>query len=258
MVIAAPTKLDFDDFSDEELWELVGAYLQKEKEDREDNLARLVEQAILIEGKKGRGKSLTALAIGWWLRELFNRPVITVGSKMGIRPEFGPHKVMSEMDFRNELNQLSVVANEEDNAENVAAAFEKYGISILYSTLIFDEAYKLFNSRTPMDKLVQLFGMFVAQSRHYHVTILLLTPDKSMVDGKRVRPQMDWNGRVYHNKYTNKARLRLVSGIETMTLEIDGAHDPTPKTPFYNMYDSWALLGYRASQLNVGGANGST
>lgn len=258
MTLASVPGLDFDDFTDEELWSLVGAYLQKEKEDREDTLARLVEQAILIEGKKGRGKSLTALSIAWWLRELFNRPVITVGSKMGIKPSFGPHMVMSEVDFRNELEQLSVVANEEDNAENVARAFEKYGISILYSTLVFDEAYKLFNSRTPMDKLVQLFGMFVAQSRHYHVTILLLTPDKSMVDGKRVRPQMDWNGRVYHNKYTNKARLRLVSGIETITLEVDGLNDPSPDNPFYYMYDSWALLGYRASQLNIGGANGNT
>lgn len=256
MVLAATPTIDFDDFTDEELWELVGAYIQKEQEDREDTLSRLVEQAILIEGKKGRGKSLTGLAVAWWLRELFNRPVITIGSKMGIKPAFGPHKVMSETQFRDELNQLSIVANEEDNAENVAKAFEKYGISILYSTLIFDEAYKLFNSRTPMDKLVQLFGMFVAQSRHYHVTIILLTPDRSMVDGKRVRPQMDWNGRVYHNKYTNKARLRLVSGVETMTLVVDGKNDPDPKDPFYRMYDSWALLGYRASQLNIG--NGKT
>jgi len=258
MPVSRIPEIDYEELTNSELETLVGAYFNLEKEKREDSLARLVEQATLIEGKKGRGKSLIALSIAWWLRELFNRPVITVGSKMGLKPSFGPHKVMSEMDFRNELNQLSVVANEEDNAENVAKAFEKYGISILYSTLVFDEAYKLFNSRTPMDKLVQLFGMFVAQSRHYHVTILLLTPDRSMVDGKRVRPQMDWNGRVYHNKYTNKARLRLISGIETMTLEVDGLNDPDPDNPFYYMYDSWALLGYRASQLNVGGVNGST
>jgi len=246
--------LDYDALSDSELLNLAQAYVKVEQQKREDTLARLVEQAVLIEGKKGRGKTLTALAIAWWLRELFNRPVISVGSKMGIKPEFGPHKVMNEMAFRDELNQLSIVANEEDNAENVARAFEKYGISILYSTLVFDEAYKLFNSRTPMDKLVQLFGFFIAQSRHYHVTILLLTPDRSMVDSKRVRPQMDWNGRVYHNKYTNKARLRLVAGIETMTLEVDGLRDPTPEHNFYSFYNSWNLLGMRPSQLNIKGA----
>jgi len=243
--------LDYDALSDSELLNLAQAYVKVEQQKREDTLARLVEQATLIEGKKGRGKTLTALAIAWWLRELFNRPVISVGSKMGIKPEFGPHKVMNEMAFRDELNQLSIVANEEDNAENVARAFEKYGISILYSTLIFDEAYKLFNSRTPMDKLVQLFGFFIAQSRHYHVTILLLTPDRSMVDGKRVRPQMDWNSRVYHNKYTNKARLRLVAGIETMTIEVDGLRDPTPENNFYGMYDSWNVLGFRQQSLNI-------
>jgi hypothetical protein len=159
--------------------------------------------------------------------------------------------VMSESQFRDELNNLSVAANEEDNAENVAKAFEKYGISILYATLVFDEAYKLFNSRSPMDKLVQLFGFFIAQSRHYHVTIIILTPDASMIDGKRVRPQMDWKGRVYHNKYTNKARLRLVAGIDTITLEVDGMNDPSPDNPFYFMYDSWALLGYRSNQLKI-------
>ena len=245
--------IDLTELTDTELRKLAGAYFTIEHEKQEDTLARLLEQAIMIEGKKGRGKTLTAIAIAWWLRELFNRPIVSVGSKMGLRPEFGPHKVMSEMDFRNELSQLSIAANEEDNAELVSQAFEKYGISILYSTIVFDEAYKLFNSRTPMDKLVQLFGFFIAQSRHYHVTILLLTPDRGMVDGKRVRPQMDWNGRVYHNKYTNKARLRLVAGIETMTLEVDGLQDPTPENNFYGMYDSWALVGYRQSSLQLKG-----
>ena len=247
------SKIAYETLTTKELSELVNAYFTHEEEKREEELTRLVEQAILIEGKKGRGKTLSAVGIAWWIRELFGRPVITVGSKMGLRPEFGPHKVMSEMDFRNELNQLSVVANEESNAENVARAFEKYGISILYATIVFDEAYKLFNSRTPMDKLVQLFGFFIAQSRHYHVTILLLTPDRSMIDGKRVRPQMDWNGRVYHNKYTNKARLRLVAGIETMILEVDGLRDPSSDNNFYGMYDSWSLLGMRPSQLAIKG-----
>jgi len=247
--IIQPT--DIEELSDEELLMIAEAFLHIEREEREEKLARLVEQAILIEGKKGRGKSLVALAIAWWLRELFNRPVITIGSKMGLKPSFGPHLVMSEMAFRDELMQLSIVANENDNAEAVAKAFEKYGINILYATLIFDESYKLFNARNPMEKLIQLFGFFIAQSRHYHVTTMLLTPDRSMLDGKRVRPQMDWNGRVYHNKYTNKARLRLISGIETMTVTVDGRNDPSPEMPFYDMYDSWALLGMLPSQLNI-------
>lgn len=249
-----PNSVDFEDLeelSDGELLAIAEAYLHLDAERREEKLARLVEQALMIEGKKGRGKSLIAMSIAWWLRELFNRPVITVGSKMGLRSSFGPHKVMSELAFRDELNQLSIVSNEEDNAENVARAFEKYGISILYATIIFDEAYKLFNARNPMDKLIQLFGFFIAQSRHYHVTTLLLTPDRSMLDGKRVRPQMDWNGRVYHNKYTNTARLRLISGIETLTLQVDGKNDPDPTMPFYDMYDSWALLGMLPSQLDI-------
>jgi hypothetical protein len=100
-----------------------------------------------------------------------------------------------------------------------------------------------------MDKLVQLTGFFVAQQRHYHVTTIFTSPVREMID-KRVRVQLDWQGRVYHNKYTHIARCRLVSGIDVVTYEVDGASD-AEHVPFYDMYDSWGMLGFRRTQLAI-------
>jgi Cdc6-like AAA superfamily ATPase len=239
----------FEEMSDRALVEVFKALVAVEEEERENALAKLLETAILIEAKKGRGKTLTALALAWELRERFGRGVVCVGSKMSLNEKFGPYQFMSEADFRSEMEKITVAASEEDSAERVANMFDKYGISILYKTVVFDEAYKLFNARTPMDKLVQLTGFFVAQQRHYHVTTIFTSPTREMID-KRVRAQLDWQGRVYHNKYTHIARCRLVSGIDVVTYEVDGASD-AEHVPFYDMYDSWGMLGFRRQQLAI-------
>ena len=241
----------FEELSDATLVEVFKALVDIEEEKKEVTLARLIEQAILIEGKKRRGKTLSAVGISWELRERFNRPVIAVGSKMSLNENFGPYTFMPESDFKAEMEKINIAANEEENAERVANMFEKYGIRILYATVVFDEAYKLFNVRTPMDKLTQLTGFFVAQSAHYHVTTIFLAPAREQID-RRIRTQLDWQGRVYHNKYTNIARVRLVQGIDVMTYDIDGASD-AEHIPFYEMYDSWSLLGFRKASLNIKG-----
>ena len=115
--------------------------------EQEDVIGRLLETSVDIIGKKGRGKTLTGVITAWQLRERFGRNVICVGSKMGLNENFGPYQFMGEMDFRAEMEKISVAADEEENAEQVAKMFEKYGISLLYSTIIFDEAYKLFEAR---------------------------------------------------------------------------------------------------------------
>lgn len=247
MVVIPEVK--FEQMSDEALAEVFRCFVDLEEEEKEVALARLIETAILIEGKKRRGKTLTAIGISWEIRERFNREVIAVGSKMGLNENFGPFAYMPESDFRSEMEKIAVAANEEENAERVASMFEKYGVSILYKTVIFDESYKLFDARRSSDKLIQLFGYFVAQQSHYHVTTIMLAPTREMID-KRVRLQLDWQGRVYHNRYTNIARVRLISGIDVITYDIDGASD-TEHVPFYDMYDSWNLLGFRKASLNI-------
>lgn len=249
--MAVIPEIKFEEMSDEALAEIFRCLVDIDEEKKEETLARLLETAVLIEGKKRRGKTLAAIGISYELRERFGRQVVAVGSKMSLNENFGPYIYMPESDFRNEMEKISVAAKEEENAERVASMFERYGISIIHATVVFDEAYKLFNVRTPMDKLTQLTGFFVAQQAHYHVTTMFLVPSREQVD-KRIRTQLDWQGRVYHNKYTNIARVRLVSGIDVIMYDVDGASD-AEHVPFYEMYDSWGMLGFRPASLKIKG-----
>lgn len=241
--------INLEELSIRDLERLVELKLMLNDQKEEDSLARLVETSVLLEGKKGRGKTLTAIVVCYQLRERFGRHVITVGSKMGLKPEFGDYQELSETQFRDALEKIQDVVDEEAGAEAVVGALRKKGVDLLYSTLAFDESYKLFDCRTPSDKLARLFGYFMAQQRHYHCTTLLLTPNRDMID-KRVRQHLDWQGRCFHNAWTHNCTVRMVGGLETMTLTLNGIEDSF-HVPYYDMYDSWTLVGYRRKHLDI-------
>ena len=241
---------DLEDLSKRDLERLLEMKLMLADQKEEDALARLVELSILLEGKKGRGKTLSAVAISYQLRERFNRHVVAVGSKMGLFEEFGEFQNLSEVQFKDALEKIQDVVDEEAAADAVVKALNAKGVDLLYATIVFDEAYKLFDSRTPSDKLVRLFGYFMAQQRHYHCTTLLLTPNRDMID-KRVRQQLDWQGRCFHNKWTHKCTVRLVGGLDTTTFTLNG-RDDTYHIPYYEMYDTHTLVGYRRKHLDIG------
>ena len=226
MTIATKRALNYDKMSLEQLQELFDIDSAIQDSQAEDVIGELLETSIDVCGRKGRGKTLSAVAIAYQMRERFGRNVICVGSKMGLGagsggPQaFGAFQFMSEADFRSELERITLAASEEENVEKVAAAFDKYGISILYSTIIFDEAGKLFEARRSSDKLVQLCGYFMDQQRHYHVTTIFCAPDENRID-KRILQQIDWKGRCYFNKYTDVCRTRFVQGLKVLTLEVD-------------------------------------
>ncbi len=241
------TKLE--DLSKRDLERLVELKIALADQKEEDALARLVEMAVLLEGKKSRGKTLSAIAICYQLRERFNRHVITVGTKMGLKPGFGEFENLKETQFKDALGKVQDVVDEEEGAEAVVKALQAKGVDLMYATLVFDESYKLFDCRTPSDKITRLFGYFMAQQAHYHCTTLLLTPNRDMID-KRVRQQLDWQGRCFHNKWTHKCTVRLVGGLETMTFTLSGIDD-TNHIPYYEMYDRWNLVGYRRKHLEI-------
>ena len=243
------TKLELKDLSKHDLQQLVDMKLMLAESKEEDALARLVETALLLEGKKGRGKTLSAVALCYQLRERFGRHVISVGSKMGLRPEFGEFQELSETQFKDALSKIQDVIDEATGAEEVVKALREKGVDLLYSTIVFDEAYKLFDCRTPSDKLARVFGYFMAQQRHYHCTTVLLTPNRDMVD-KRVRQQLDWQGRCFHNKWTHRCTVRFVGGLETMTFTFSGIDD-TYHIPYYSMYDTHVLVGFRRKHLAI-------
>lgn len=242
-------RIDLSELSDEALVAIMESLLDIEEEEREDTYAQLLEKAVLIEAKKRRGKTLAALAIAWELRERFERHIVVVGSPMGLNESYGQYQFMSEADFRDEMERIDMAASQEEHAEAVAQAFDKYGVSVLYATLVFDEARKMFDSRKHNDKMVQLVDDYIMQSAHYHTTTLFTAPGADELDKRLVR-QLDWKGRVYYNQYTHIARVRLVSGIDVVNIDVNGASD-AEHVPFFDMYNSWNLLGFKKKALQV-------
>ena len=168
---------------------------------------------------------------------------------MGLKSEFGEHQDLTESQFKDALTKIQDVVDEEAGAEKVVEALRAMGVDLMYSTIVFDEAYKLFDCRTPSDKLARVFGYFMAQQRHYHCTTLLLTPNRDMVD-KRVRQQLDWQGRCFHNKWSHKCTVRFVGGLETITFTFSGIDD-TYHIPYYDLYDTHVLVGFRRKHLDI-------
>jgi hypothetical protein len=235
--------------TDEQLMELLEMDMQLDLEKQTDLIKQLQQKITFISGKKGKGKTASAVAIAYWLRESFGQPVVAIGSKMGLLPQFGPFDYMPENEFKEELAKIDMVASEDENAEMVADIFKKKGIKIMGATIIFDEAYKLMNARTPQDKMVKLTVQFVAQSRHYLCTPIILAPDEAMID-KLIKLQFDWKGQAFWNKYTGVVTTRLQYGIDVITFEID-IFDDSLHTAFRSMYNTTNVLGYRASTLNI-------
>lgn len=224
----------------------------------------LINQVVFLEGKKGKGKTLAATAIIKNLKDHFGKPVVVIGSKMGLNENFGEYTFLDEKDFVGELDKIATISKDtpEDVVQDVVEqALKRLGVQITDVTLVFDEAYKLFDARTPSDKLVRVFGYFVAQSRHYGVTIVIIAPNRDMID-KRVRRQIDWWGRCtttcksLPNVETgrpecvrpdcpHRTTVRFVGGRDRFKFTIYGPN-------YWDMYDTWAKVGFRQSSLKIG------
>ena len=225
---------------------------QKESKTRR-KLELLIEAATLLTGKKGRGKTLSAVAISYNLRELYNIPTVCVGSKMGLKYDvYGPAAEIDERALINELEKITDIVRAPDT--ELEQALDKVladmGVSIYGALVAVDEAYKLLESRTPSDKMVRLFGYLISQMRHYNLTLMLMAPHPDMID-KRVRRQLDFTGRCFMNKRKQRCVVWFTGSGYTWRFRVNNA-DPLGLRPnYYDMYETKALLGFRQKHLEV-------
>lgn len=241
--------IKLEDLSRDALELLVQVKYARREEKEIDFMGQLIEQSTLLYGKKGKGKTLAAVAVGYNMRKHYNRHVITVGSRMGLKPSFGDFEELSEWEFKESLSKIQDTIDEKLAAEEVVKALKAKGVNLMHAVIFFDEAYKLFDARTPMDKITRTFGYFMSQQRHYHCTTILMAPSARMVD-KRVTDQLDWYGQCMHDKRTHKCKVHFKRGLEVVNFTFNGL-DGMNHVPYYEMYDSWALVGYRRSSLNI-------
>ena len=124
----------------------------------------------------------------------------------------------------------------------------RQGIIIEGAVIFLDEAYKYFDCRTPGDKLVRVFGYFIAQMRHYHCTVILCTPHRRYLD-RRVRDQIDILAKVAYNKKTEYVHSRFLSYT---TGEVTGLRVYGPN--YRHFYNSWGPISMRKKVLDIRGS----
>lgn len=203
---------------------------------------------IVIEGKKGSGKTLLAMALVMKFKEYFEKKIIL---DFKPRPAFGDYGFIDESRFIAELTKITdIVRGTPQDQVDLAVewSLKKLDLNIENKVIVLDESYRYFDCRTPSDKLVRVFGYFIAQMRHYHLTIILLCPSKRYLD-RRVRDQIDFLGKVAFNPGTLVAHSRFLSYLtgEIKALKVYGPN-------YFDLYDSWSPIAIRKRVLDLRGS----
>jgi len=225
---------------------------------RQVNIDKVMDQRIqllhylrncvtLFHGQMGTGKSTNAVAISHWMRDLFELPVIQVGTSLGLKPAYGPFSYMPEKAFIEQLILMSHISEEitQNNIQDTETYLEwcrkTRGLTLYRSILLVDEMQKLCNSRTPHNRLNLAMLNFVAQMRHYHCTMIAMAPSPMNVDG-RIREQIRWLCKPDFDPATKWYTNRLRGPQGGVRLRI---YAPD----YYDMFDSWAFTGFNIKGL---------
>ncbi len=204
-----------------------------------------------LEGTKGSGKTLSMTAIAYHIKSIYNIPIVCVGTSLGLNREtFGDFTFIDEKTFIENLAEISSISSQVsdgESAEIIESMFKERNIVIRNACLIFDEAYKLFESRRAHDKLVLAFGYFVSMSRHFGATIIIACPHRDQVE-KRIRRQVDFFAMCSFDRNRGIATVKLVpessEPIKKLRVRLDN---------YKHMYDTKQIVGLRKTQLNIKG-----
>ena len=196
---------------------------------------------LVVEGRKGSGKTTFGVGMAYNLKRLFARKALL---DFGVNTEeFGEYFFLDEKKFLAELSTVSEVARGTNDQEVYLAV--RYGLKKMGINL--DKAIIVFDCRTPSDKLVRVFGYFIAQMRHYRNTVILLVPNRRYLDW-RVKQQVDMYMKVAYNPMTEVVWGRYISPSTGLPrrLMLYGPH-------YHDMFDTHAPIAMRAKVLNVKG-----
>lgn len=231
--------------------------LEKTMEERIQLLHNLRNCVTFFWGQMGTGKSTNAVAIAHWMRDLFDLPVVQVGTSLGLRPPFGPFSFMSKEDFIKQLiliTQIAEEAQEQNIAEDDIPIYLEWcrkerGLRLYKAILLVDELQKICNSRKANNGLNMAMIEFIAQLRHYHCSILAMAPNYTNVDG-RVQEQIRWHCKPSENPRTRWYTNIMKGSRGTIRLDVYGPHyqGRYPDDPD-RMFNSWAFTGFNTKSL---------
>ena len=109
--------------------------------------------------------------------------------------------------------------------------------------------YKQCDARRSSNPLNLAFLNFIAQMRHYHCTMIGMTPHPANVD-RRVREQIRWLCKPDLDPETKIYTLRFKGPQGSLTMAVHGP-DYAGKYPGdpAGMFNSWAFTGFNAKGL---------
>ena len=222
-----------------------------------DTLRYFLDCLTLFWGQMSTGKTTNAVAMAYWMREMFEMPVISVGTTVGLTPAFGDAHHMPLKEFVEQLILIAKISDEieqehipqEDVPNHLQWCKENMGLKLYRCVLLVDEMYHHCNARTPANRLNLAFLNFIAQMRHYHCTMLAMTPNPMNVD-VRVRDQIRWLCKPDRDPETNIYTLRFKGPQGVLTMAVYGP-DYAGKYPGDpgGMFNSWAFTGFNAKGL---------
>lgn len=221
------------------------ANLSEDELEEMEFFSMFLETLVIIEGKKGSGKTQLSIALLKKLNKYFKTPVVT---DQKLKSAFGPYMFLDEKTFVEEIQKTSDIAKSipsEDMELVTEWALRKLGIKLEGAVILFDEGYKYFDCRKPTDKLVLVFGYFIATMRHYHATVIICVPNRRYLD-KRVRDQIDFLAKVAYNMRTEFVHARF---LDYSTGEVHGLKVYGPN--YRNLYDSWSPISFRRKVLDI-------
>lgn len=221
------------------------------KIDRTANLKQKIFESmqtgvILITGKAGTGKTTTAVCIVYNLRNLLGKSALL---DFPANKPFGPYRLFTEKRLVVTMRRINKYVRAQ-NALGKGVSHKDLGkiklpIKITNSALLLDESYNYFDSRTPGNKLIKLFGYFVSQHRHYFSTIVIVSPDEGQIDN-RVMKQVTHVVRCRKMNDFVIARIEDVRSGVRIRLNIPGDQ-------YWKMYNSYNALTIRSDALNIKG-----
>jgi len=152
----------------------------------------------VVTGKKGSGKTMTAVRCAWLLKHVFGLEVVT---DFRMRPAFGSHVAVTMRQIVDFLDKLVDIAEIDlDDAEGAEMALrglsKKLGFSLFNVAILLDEAYKYADCRDNRSKVTKIFTRWISQVRHFNSAMIWMAPHDDMLD-KRITRQIDFLGSCY-------------------------------------------------------------
>lgn len=223
-----------------------------------DTLSYFLDCLTLFYGQMGAGKTTNAVAMAYWMKNLFEIPVISVGTTVGLKPAFGDFHHLPVKAFLEQMMLIGKISQEildenipEDDIDNhLKWCKANQGLELYRCILLVDELYKYCNARYPNDPVNNSIQDFVAQMRHYHCTFIGMTPDLKDVDRKMRDCQVRWKCKPDHDDDTGWYTLRFRGPQRPLTMRIYGP-DYAGKYPGdpEGMFNSWAFPGFNSKRV---------